>query len=1138
MICLLAIFLYNILQREITAERAEGIRWFFPFRSAYRCVKAGAVFPPDTRAADFLQQNGGNMSQRTDIHKVLIIGSGPIIIGQACEFDYSGTQACKALKKLGYEIVLVNSNPATIMTDPETADVTYIEPLNVERLEQIIAKERPDALLPNLGGQSGLNLCAELNKAGVLEKYNVQVIGVQVDAIERGEDRIEFKKAMNELGIEMARSEVAYSVEEALSIADRLGYPVVLRPAYTMGGAGGGLVYNVDELKTVCARGLQASLVGQVLVEESILGWEELELEIVRDCENNMITVCFIENIDPLGVHTGDSFCSAPMLTISEECQKRLQEQAYKIVESVQVIGGTNVQFAHDPETDRIVVIEINPRTSRSSALASKATGFPIAKIAAKLAVGYTLDELRNDITRETSASFEPTIDYCVVKIPRFTFEKFPGAKDELTTSMKSVGETMAIGRTFKESLQKGLRSLEIGAIGLGSNFRAALPSREELMGKLRTPNSRRMFAIRQAMLVGFTLEELHEITLIDPWFLRQIKEIVDMEGQIRDFALANSMTPDNPEMVAVLRKAKEFGFSDRQLAEMWKKPEGDIRALRRETGTVPTYYLVDTCAAEFEAYTPYFYSTYETGQEVVPADRKKVIILGGGPNRIGQGIEFDYCCCHASFALKDAGVQAIMVNSNPETVSTDYDTSDRLYFEPLTFEDVMHIVEKERPDGVIVQFGGQTPLNLAVPLLRAGVPILGTSPDAIDRAEDRERFQALLQKLSLLQPANGTATTLEESREIAHRIGYPIVIRPSYVLGGRAMMIVYDDEEMAEYFALHVGKQKLEHPVLIDKFLENAIEVDVDALSDGEDVYVAGVMEHIEEAGIHSGDSSCVLPPYSLPAETVAEIERQTVALAKELRVVGLMNIQFAVKDGVVFILEVNPRASRTAPFVSKATGVPLPRLATQVMLGKTLKELDPWSMRRSGYVSVKESVFPFRRFPGVDILLGPEMRSTGEVMGIAPTFEEAFLKGQWGAGQKLPEGGKVFLSVNDRDKRFVAEVARQYVDLGFELLATSGTAGLLAGQGIPSTRVLKVYEGRPNIVDLIKNGEVSLVINTASGKRTAHDSKAIRQATLHYGVPYSTTLSGAKAIARAIGAARTTEVRVKSLQEYYKGE
>ena len=1080
------------------------------------------------------------MPKDTSIKKILVIGSGPIVIGQGCEFDYSGTQACKALREEGYEVVLVNSNPATIMTDPETSPRTYIEPITPEFVEKIIIREKPDALLPTLGGQTALNCAMELHRSGVLEREKVRMIGANADAIDRGEDRNLFKEAMLRIGLDVPRSGIAHTMEEARRVAGDIGsFPLIVRPAFTLGGMGGGVAYNKTEFEEICARGLDLSPVSEILIEESLIGWKEFEMEVMRDRADNCVVICSIENIDPMGVHTGDSITVAPIQTLTDREYQAMRDASFAVIREIGVeTGGSNIQFAINPANGRMIVIEMNPRVSRSSALASKATGFPIAKIAAKLAVGYTLDELRNDITRETSASFEPTIDYCVVKIPRFTFEKFPGAKDELTTSMKSVGETMAIGRTFKESLQKGLRSLEIGAIGLGSNFRAALPSREELMGKLRTPNSRRMFAIRQAMLVGFTLEELHEITLIDPWFLRQIKEIVDMEGQIRDFALANSMTPDNPEMVAVLRKAKEFGFSDRQLAEMWKKPEGDIRALRRETGTVPTYYLVDTCAAEFEAYTPYFYSTYETGQEVVPADRKKVIILGGGPNRIGQGIEFDYCCCHASFALKDAGVQAIMVNSNPETVSTDYDTSDRLYFEPLTFEDVMHIVEKERPDGVIVQFGGQTPLNLAVPLLRAGVPILGTSPDAIDRAEDRERFQALLQKLSLLQPANGTATTLEESREIAHRIGYPIVIRPSYVLGGRAMMIVYDDEEMAEYFALHVGKQKLEHPVLIDKFLENAIEVDVDALSDGEDVYVAGVMEHIEEAGIHSGDSSCVLPPYSLPAETVAEIERQTVALAKELRVVGLMNIQFAVKDGVVFILEVNPRASRTAPFVSKATGVPLPRLATQVMLGKTLKELDPWSMRRSGYVSVKESVFPFRRFPGVDILLGPEMRSTGEVMGIAPTFEEAFLKGQWGAGQKLPEGGKVFLSVNDRDKRFVAEVARQYVDLGFELLATSGTAGLLAGQGIPSTRVLKVYEGRPNIVDLIKNGEVSLVINTASGKRTAHDSKAIRQATLHYGVPYSTTLSGAKAIARAIGAARTTEVRVKSLQEYYKGE
>ena len=1079
------------------------------------------------------------MPKRTDLHKILVIGAGPIVIGQGCEFDYSGSQAVKALKEEGYEVVLVNSNPATIMTDPHMADATYIEPIEQQTLAAIIRKERPDALLPTLGGQTALNAALGLSKSGVLAECGVELIGARAEVIEKAESRELFRQAMENIGLKVPASGIAHNMDEVRALGDVLPFPLIIRPAFTLGGTGGGIAYNMADLEEVAGHGLSASPVSEVMIEQSVLGWKEFEMEVMRDKNDNCVIVCSIENVDAMGVHTGDSITVAPAQTLTDAEYQMMRDASFAIMREIGVeTGGSNVQFGINPANGEMVVIEMNPRVSRSSALASKATGFPIAKLAAKLAIGYTLDELRNDITRETAASFEPAIDYCVVKIPRFTFEKFPGAKDELTTSMKSVGEAMSIGRTFKEALQKGLRSMEIGASGLGFNFRRELPPLPEIMAGLRKPHSRRIFTLRQALLAGVSVEDIHEASGIDPWFIRQMRDIVDMETRIRDFGLANDMTPLNPELPEILREAKEYGFSDRQLSEMWKRPETDIRRLRKEMGIVPTFYLVDTCAAEFEAYTPYFYSTYETGQEVVPADRKKVIILGGGPNRIGQGIEFDYCCCHASFALKDAGVQAIMVNSNPETVSTDYDTSDRLYFEPLTFEDVMHIVEKERPDGVIVQFGGQTPLNLAVPLLRAGVPILGTSPDAIDRAEDRERFQALLQKLSLLQPANGTATTLEESREIAHRIGYPIVIRPSYVLGGRAMMIVYDDEEMAEYFALHVGKQKLEHPVLIDKFLENAIEVDVDALSDGEDVYVAGVMEHIEEAGIHSGDSSCVLPPYSLPAETVAEIERQTVALAKELRVVGLMNIQFAVKDGVVFILEVNPRASRTAPFVSKATGVPLPRLATQVMLGKTLKELDPWSMRRSGYVSVKESVFPFRRFPGVDILLGPEMRSTGEVMGIAPTFEEAFLKGQWGAGQKLPEGGKVFLSVNDRDKRFVAEVARQYVDLGFELLATSGTAGLLAGQGIPSTRVLKVYEGRPNIVDLIKNGEVSLVINTASGKRTAHDSKAIRQATLHYGVPYSTTLSGAKAIARAIGAARTTEVRVKSLQEYYKGE
>ena len=824
-------------------------------------------------------------------------------------------------------------------------------------------------------------------------------------------------------------------------------------------------------------------------------------------------------------------------MTLTDAEYQKVRDASIAIMREIGVeTGGSNVQFGLNPENGELVVIEMNPRVSRSSALASKATGFPIAKIAAKLAVGYTLDELPNDITRETMASFEPAIDYCVVKIPRFTFEKFPGSKDELTTSMKSVGETMAIGRTFKEALQKGLRSLEIGAPGLGSAFRAPLPERSELVARLRTPNSRRLFALRQAILAGMSLEEINEITAIDPWFLRQLRDIVDMESSIRDFALGNSMTPDNPEMVVMLRRAKEYGFSDRQLAEMWKRPESDVRALRKATGTEPVYYLVDTCAAEFEAHTPYFYSTYETGRELEAEDRKKVMILGGGPNRIGQGIEFDYCCCHAAFTLRREGVQAIMVNSNPETVSTDYDTSDRLYFEPLTFEDVMHIVELERPDGVIVQFGGQTPLNLAVPLQRAGVPILGTSPDAIDRAEDRERFQALLRKLDLRQPANGTVTGLSEAREVAERIGYPVIVRPSYVLGGRAMMIVYDENDLADYFRTVVGTETPEHPILIDQFLENAIEVDVDALADGRDVYVAGVMEHIEEAGIHSGDSACVLPPYSLPGEIVEEIERQTVALARELRVVGLMNIQFAVKDGVIFILEVNPRASRTAPFVSKATGVPLPALATQLMLGRTLKELDPWSRRKGGYVSVKEAVFPFKRFPGVDILLGPEMRSTGEVRGIAASFEEAFLKGQLASGQKLPTRGKVFLSGNDRDKVFAPDVARQLAEMGFELLATRGTAELLRSHGLDVKTVLKMYEGRPNVVDMIKNGEVALIINTASGKRTANDSRAIREATLHYGVPYTTTMSGARAIARAIHAAQNNPLRVESIQDYYR--
>ena len=1079
------------------------------------------------------------MPKRTDLKKIMVIGSGPIVIGQACEFDYSGTQGVKALKEEGYEVILVNSNPATIMTDPGLADRTYIEPIEPETVAAIVRKERPDAILPTLGGQTGLNTALELAKSGVLEECGTELIGARAEVIEKAESRELFREAMHRIGLKVPASRIVRSMAEMREAAKELPFPLIIRPAFTLGGTGGGIAYNMEDLENIVADGLAASPVHEVMMEQSVLGWKEFEMEVVRDKVGNAVIVCSIENVDPMGVHTGDSITVAPAQTLTDREYQQMRDASIAIMREIGVeTGGSNVQFGVNPDNGELVVIEMNPRVSRSSALASKATGFPIARIAAKLAIGYTLDELRNDITHKTSASFEPAIDYCVVKIPRFNFEKFPGAVDELTTSMKSVGETMAIGRTFKEALQKGLRSLEIGATGLGGNFRTTPIDRAVLLPRLRTPNSRRIFAVRDAMLAGFSLEELYDITHIDPWFLRQIRQIVDEEQAVRDFALANDTTPGNPELAVVLRKAKEMGFSDRQLAEMWRRPEGDIRALRKSTGVNPTYSLVDTCAAEFEAFTPYYYSTYETGQEVRADNKHKVMILGGGPNRIGQGIEFDYCCCHASYALRDMGIQAIMVNSNPETVSTDYDTSDRLYFEPLTFEDVMHIVELEKPDGVIIQFGGQTPLNLAVPLMRAGVPILGTSPDAIDRAEDRERFQALLHKLSLLQPANGTARSFEEAHDVATQIGYPVVVRPSYVLGGRAMEIVYDHKQLRAYFEAHVGNQVLEHPLLIDKFLENAIEIDVDAIADGKDVYVAGIMEHIEEAGIHSGDSSCVLPPYSLPADIVSEIERQTCALALELRVVGLMNIQYAVKDGKVYILEVNPRASRTAPFVSKATGVPLPRLATQIMLGKTLHELCPEKLRRKGYVSVKESVFPFRRFPGVDILLGPEMRSTGEVMGIAPTFEEAFLKSQLAAGQRLPTSGSVFLSVNDNDKHDVIALARIFAEEGFELLATSGTASVLEQNGIPSTRVLKVYEGRPNIVDHIKNGKVALVINTASGKHTANDSKAIRQATLQYGLPYSTTLSGARAMARAIRTARAKGLSapsVTSLQDYY---
>ncbi len=1074
------------------------------------------------------------MPKRTDLHKILVIGAGPIVIGQGCEFDYSGSQAVKALKEEGYEVVLVNSNPATIMTDPHLADATYVEPIEHETLAAIIKKERPCALLPTLGGQTALNAALRLAKRGVLAQYGVELIGARADVIEKAESRELFRQAMQNIGLKVPASGIAHSMEEARSLAKNLPFPLIVRPAFTLGGTGGGVAYNMDDLETVAQAGLSASPVSEIMIEQSVLGWKEIEMEVMRDKKDNCVIVCSIENLDPMGVHTGDSITVAPIQTLTDVEYQRLRDASIDIMREIGVeTGGSNVQFAVNPQNGEVVVIEMNPRVSRSSALASKATGFPIAKIAAKLAVGYTLDELRNDITRETAASFEPAIDYCVVKIPRFTFEKFPGAKDELTTSMKSVGEAMSIGRTFKEALQKGLRSMEIGATGLGFHFGRELPAKADVLESLGHPNSRRIFALRDAILLGISEEEIHQASYFDPWFIRQVRDIVEMEQHIRNYGIANDMTPVNKELSQILRSAKEYGFSDAQLAEMWKRPEGDIRRLRKELHITPSYYLVDTCAAEFEAYTPYYYSTYETGDEVAIKTCRKVLILGGGPNRIGQGIEFDYCCCHASFALRDAGICAIMVNSNPETVSTDYDTSDRLYFEPLTFEDVMNIVEREKPEGVIVQFGGQTPLNLAVPLMRMGVPIMGTSPDAIDRAEDRERFQALIQKLGLRQPDNGTAMSLEDALEVAEKITYPVMVRPSYVLGGRAMAVVYDAEELTSYFAEHVPT-KPEHPILIDKFLEHAVEVDVDALADGQDVYIAGIMEHIEEAGIHSGDSACVLPSFSLSYDHVASIAAQAEALASELHVVGLMNIQFAIKGDEIYILEVNPRASRTAPFVSKATGVPLPYLATQVMLGKKLEELDPWSMRRGGFTCVKEAVMPFGRFPGVDVILGPEMHSTGEVMGMGSTFAEAYHKSQLGAGQIIPQSGRLFLSVNERDKPYLPEVARMFKNLGFTLLATSGTAAFLKEHGLEVEVVRKVYEGRPNIVDLIINHEVDLVVNTPSGKRTAKDSKAIRRTALTYNVPYCTTLAAAKATATTIGSMQGG-MHVESLQEYY---
>ncbi len=1050
------------------------------------------------------------MPKRTDIQKVLIIGSGPIIIGQACEFDYSGTQACKALKKLGYEIVLVNSNPATIMTDPEMADVTYIEPLNKERLEQIIAKERPDALLPNLGGQSGLNLCAELANAGILEKYQVKVIGVQVDAIERGEDRIEFKNAMNALGIEMARSEVAYTVEEALSIADRLGYPVVLRPAYTMGGAGGGLVYNKDELRTVCTRGLQASLVGQVLVEESILGWEELELEVVRDAEGNMITVCFIENIDPMGVHTGDSFCAAPMLTISEELQKRLQRQAYAIVESVQVIGGTNVQFAHDPLSDRIIVIEINPRTSRSSALASKATGFPIALVSAMLAAGLTLKDIPCG-KYGTLDKYVPDGDYVVIKFARWAFEKFKGVEDKLGTQMRAVGEVMSIGKNYKEAFQKAIRSLETGRYGLGQVRNLEEKSREQLMRMLATPSSERHFAMYEALKKGASVDELHEITHVKKWFIEQMAELAEEELALLE---CKGAIPSDERLI----QAKKDGFSDKYLSLLLDVPEQDIRERRVGLGVEEAWEGVHVSGTPDSAY---YYSTYNApDKNPVRTDKPRVMILGGGPNRIGQGIEFDYCCVHASLALKKLGFETIMVNCNPETVSTDYDTSDKLYFEPLTLEDVLSIYKKEQPVGVIAQFGGQTPLNLAADLEKNGVRILGTAPSVIDMAEDRDLFRAMMDKLEIPMPESGMATTVEEALEIAHRIGYPVMVRPSYVLGGRGMEVVHHDGSLTDYMRAAVGVTP-DRPILIDRFLNHATECEADAISDGYHAFVPAVMEHIELAGIHSGDSACVIPSRHISAENVATIKEYTRKIAEEMHVQGLMNMQYAIENGKVYVLEANPRASRTVPLVSKVCNIRMVPLATEIITADITGRPSPVPELKEQdipYFGVKEAVFPFNMFPEVDPVLGPEMRSTGEVLGLSVSVGEAFFKAQEATQTRLPLSGNVLISVNRQDKAEVVEVGRAFAEAGFRILATGSTCSLLQEAGIEARLVKKLYEGRPNLLDLITNGEVDLIVNSPVGDESEYDDSYLRKAAIKAKIPYMTTIAAARATVEGI--------------------
>lgn len=1077
------------------------------------------------------------MPRRQDLHKILLIGSGPIVIGQASEFDYSGTQACKALRDEGFEVVLVNSNPATIMTDPETADRTYIEPLTPELVEQIIIKERPDALLPTMGGQTALNLAVSLAKSGVLEKYNVELIGAKLPAIEMAEDRKLFKEAMERIGVGVCPSGLAETLEEAKVIGHQIGsYPLIIRPAFTLGGSGGGIAYNQQEFEEIAQSGLDASPVSQILIEKSLLGWKEYELEVMRDLADNVVIICSIENLDPMGIHTGDSITVAPAQTLTDKEYQRLRDASIKIIREIGVeTGGSNIQFAVNPVTGEVVVIEMNPRVSRSSALASKATGFPIAKMAAKLAVGYSLDEIPNDITKKTPASFEPTIDYVVTKIPRFAFEKFPGSQPYLTTQMKSVGEAMAMGRTFQESFQKALRSLETGRAGWGCDKPEKLPSLEQIRAGLRTPNPDRIFTVRHAMLMGMQNDEIYELTNIDPWFLDKLSDLLETEKTLKRLTL-KELTQE--KMLAI----KQQGFSDRQIAYATKSTEDEVRAYRKSLNVTPVYKTVDTCAAEFEAFTPYYYSTYDAENEVAPSTRRKVMILGGGPNRIGQGIEFDYCCCHASFALREDGFETIMVNSNPETVSTDYDTSDRLYFEPLTKEDVLNIIEMEQPEGVIIQFGGQTPLKLAVPLaafLKQGTvstKIWGTSPDSIDTAEDRERFEQILRELNIQQPANGLARDYSGAKKVAREIGYPVVVRPSYVLGGRAMEIVYSDTELERYMTYAVQVEP-DHPILVDRFLENAIEVDVDAITDQTGhVVIGGIMEHIEQAGIHSGDSACSIPPVTLKPAVLDQIRTWTVQLAKALKVVGLMNIQFAVQGDQVYIIEANPRASRTVPFVSKAIGVPLAKMAARIMSGKTLADLNFTQEIIPQHISVKEAVLPFEKFPGTDTILGPEMRSTGEVMGIDSDFGKSYAKAELAASQRLPRQGTVFVSMNDREKTAVVPAVKELMELGFKVVATAGTCKTLKEHGLDVELVLKLHEGRPHVLDSIKNEQIQLIINTPAGQEAHEDDRLIRRTALTYKIPMITTIAGAKATAAAIRSMQAEALTVTALQDYLR--